>query len=238
MYSVQIDVYEGPMDLLLQLIKENEIDIYDIPIALITEQFINHVNKMAEMDMELSSEFLVMATILLEIKSKMLLPKMIDAEEEELDPRQELVDRILEYQKYKELSETFKDIEAECGIVCEKLKEDISEYMNEQLEIDFTLYEMVDILNNLLKRFNEEKNDISELTIHKDEYTVEHAVKRIKNKLFSHKEFVFTDLFIKNPVKSNIISYFIAILEMAKMRYIYLKQSKNHDNILISRREI
>lgn len=118
-YEVKIPVYEGPMDLLLQLIDDNEVDIYDIPIALITQQYLDYLNLAEEMDLELTSEFVLMACTLLSIKAKMLLPKppKIEEEEDEIDPRQELVDKLLEYKLFKEKAEVFKSMETKQAMV-------------------------------------------------------------------------------------------------------------------------
>lgn len=113
----KLDVFEGPLDLLLQLIEKNKIDIYDIPIAEITEQYLDYVNRLEEEDLDIVSDFLVMAATLLEIKSRMLLPRELDEEGEEIDPRAELVERLLEYKKYKYISRILREKEEDADRV-------------------------------------------------------------------------------------------------------------------------
>ena len=156
-----IDVFEGPMDLLLHLIDKAEIDIYDIPINVIAEQFLDYLRQMEELNLDVTSDFLVMAATLLEIKSKMLLPKDKASEDEspveEEDPRAELVKRIVEYKKYKNAAEELRLMETIQQKVFYKPKEDLSDFQDEQLEIEGLKIDLlVKSLSNIIKARNKE----------------------------------------------------------------------------------
>jgi Uncharacterized conserved protein len=160
-YKVRIEAFEGPLDLLLNLIDKNEIDIYDIPIHAVTDQFINYIQMMNEVDIEMASEFIVMASILLEIKSKLLLPKekiIQDGLEVEIDPRIDLVKKLEEYKLYKELSLTLKSMQEDHLKSFYKMQEDFSEYTNpidELKEIDLDKLSIT--FKNIIKRIEDQK---------------------------------------------------------------------------------
>ena len=155
-YALNIDSFQGPLDLLLHLIKESKMDIFDLKIEEITNQYLDYINKMEEMNLNIASSYLVMSAELLELKSRMLLPKHNNDEEEEVeDPREDLVNRLIEYQRYKDLTAEFKDLELERQMIYTKIPENIKEYVSDNQVInggDVTLDDLVDAFNKFLER--------------------------------------------------------------------------------------
>ena len=235
-YNIVLKTYEGPMDLLLDLIKENEIDIYDIPIFKITEEFLKYIENMKKLNLTLTSDFILMASTLLEIKSKMLLPKKEDLDEEveeEEDPRQDLVESLLEYKRYKEASEILKVQEEYESKSFYKLRTEIFS-MN---EMDFLKDSNVDKLSlaffNILKRYK----DKEVVGIEREYFKVEDAARKIKLALHKNKEIKFSALLVDIVYKVDVITYFLGMLELIKNEYILAEQSDNFADILIKERE-
>lgn len=235
-YNIVLKTYEGPMDLLLDLIKENEIDIYDIPIFKITEEFLEYIENMKKLNLTLTSDFILMASTLLEIKSKMLLPKKEALDEEvevEEDPRQDLVESLLEYKKYKEASEILKIQEEYESKSFYKLRTEIFSMS----EMDFLKDSNVDKLSlaffNILKRYK----DKEVVGIEREYFKVEDATRKIKLALHKNKNIKFSDLLVDIVYKVDVITYFLGMLELIKNEYIYANQSDNFADILIKERE-
>lgn len=235
-YNIVLKTYEGPMDLLLDLIKENEIDIYDIPIFKITEEFLKYIENMKKLNLTLTSDFILMASTLLEIKSKMLLPKKEDLDEEveeEEDPRQDLVESLLEYKRYKEASEILKVQEEYESKSFYKLRTEIFS-MN---EMDFLKDSNVDKLSlvffNILKRYK----DKEVVGIEREYFKVEDAARKIKLALHKNKEIKFSALLVDIVYKVDVITYFLGMLELIKNEYILAEQSDSFADILIKERE-
>lgn len=239
-YKIVLESFEGPMDLLLHLIDRAEIDIYDIPINEITEQYIEYIRGMEQLDLEVTSEFLLMAATLLEIKSKMLLPsKKSDAEQlemEEIDPRLELVQRLVEYKKYKNASQELQHFEQVQRKVYYKPKEDLS-FFSEEVEIEeMDLEELVKALNDLLEKNKNTPISIDINEIQKEEYTLEESMEKIKIELEEKGQVKFTDLFNINSNKSEIVTVFLSLLELIRIKYIKIFQEDNFSEIIISKR--
>lgn len=241
---VRLEVFEGPLDLLLYLIDKNKLDIYDIPIVLITEQYMEYIKNMQSRDMDIMSEFLVMAATLVRIKSKMLLPKDEDKEEEE-DPRQELVERLLEYKMYKFMSYELKDRQLDAQRVLFKqptIPEEIKNYEEEvnveELMEDITLAKLQEIFQSVIKKQVEKLDPIrSEFgRIEKEEVTladrmiyIQHfASTKEKNGVFS-----FRDLLESQSTKIETIVTFLGVLELMKIGVIQIKQETLFDDISI-----
>ncbi|MBW4828788.1 MAG: segregation/condensation protein A [Clostridiaceae bacterium] len=248
-YKVVLNTFEGPLDLLLHLIEKAKVDIYDIPISEITDQYMEYLNKAEEIDMEITSEFLVMASTLLEIKSKMLLPSVkeddegIQMEMEEVDPRMELVKRLVEYKKYKKAAEKLKAYEQRQNKIFYKPKEEISQYIIEDVEEDtilddIELGQLADILNNILKKrkIKTEPIDINE--IQRDEITLEECMEDLKFRLKLERKINFSQLFDEDTTNSEIIITFLSILELAKLRYIRIKQKNNFSDIVLIKKPL
>lgn len=236
-YKVTIDNFDGPLDLLLHLIKEQNIDIYDIKLEEITNGYLNYIKKMKELNLSIASEYLVMASELLEIKSKMLLPKKekIDEDNYEEDPKEALIEKLLLYKKYKEVTSTFKSLEKERKLVFSKAPENLNIYVKEEENNEsFSIDDLVDAFNELLKRKELEKPISTKIT--KKELSVTEKVSKIKNILKLKKTINFEDIF-EEESKQEIIISFLSVLEMVKKDEIVLRQDGNFKSIVISLKE-
>lgn len=237
-YTIKIENFEGPFDLLFHLIEKNKIDIYDIPIALITEQYIDYIEAMQEMDLEVTSEFLVMAATLIYIKSRMLLPKKIteDNEEEFADPREELVARLLEYKKYKEFAEELKEREKIHVLVYYKLPEIIEvENKNTQL-IGLNINDLVSAFKGILDKTAIEKQRNKEAfsqILVRDKVSVAKKIRDISKVLKNKKNLKFAELFETSSSKMEKVAAFLAILELIKLKRIIIEQKSNFSDIFI-----
>lgn len=246
---VKLEVFEGPLDLLLHLIEKNKVDIYDIPIVLITEQYLDYVSKMDTKDMDVMSEFLVMAATLVRIKSKMLLPVEEEEEEEEEefeDPRQELVERILEYKMYKYASYELKDRQVDAGRMVFKepsIPEEIQDFKEdvaiEDLLSDVTLAKLQGIFNSVMKKQVDKIDPIRSKfgEIEKEEISLEDHIVFLDSYAKEHKTFSFRKLLENGSGKTYVIVTFLGILEMMKMGKLTIVQENIFDDILITYRE-
>ena len=232
-YSIKIDAFEGPLDLLLHLIKEKNVDIYDISIEEITKSYLDYINKMEELNINVASSYLVMAAELMEIKSKSLLPKVESEEdnEEEVVSRENLINKLVEYKKYKEMTEVFKELEINRNNIYIKPPENINNYVNneiynEEIEID----KLVEAMKNFLNRKELEKPLKTKIT--NKEYSVKERKNSIRNIIRNKKRVEFTELF-EEYNKSYIAVTFLSVLELAKEHELKISQDKNFDNIFI-----
>ena len=232
--NIKINEFEGPLDLLLHLIKENKMDIMNIEVEKITEQYINYLNEQEKMNLEIASEYLVMASELLELKSKLLLPnpkQEEDSVEEEVDPRKELVNRLLEYQAYKEITKVLKEKEELRKEIYTKSPENIKQYIEEdtKLSSDITLDDLVEAFKKYLERKKESKPLKTKVTT--NEISVSSRRLEIKSILKEKPRVSFFKLF---PVfnKEYIVATFLAVLEMAKNKELKITQKKNFDDII------
>lgn len=241
-YKVTIDAFEGPMDLLLHLIDKAEIDIYDIPISLIAEQFIEYISEMEEINLDLASDFLVMAATLLEIKSKLLIPSRNNStdtqlEMEEVDPRAELVRRLVEYKKYKNAVEDLRTLETIQSKLYYKPKEDLIDIEDEKFELEgLNIDLLLKSLNNIVKKRKEENFTLDINEIQRDEYTLEECINDIKDKLENEKILRFSSLIQKDSSRKEIVTYFLSVLELISMKYIFVNQEEDFSDLIISRR--
>jgi segregation and condensation protein A len=228
-----IDEFNGPLDLLLHLVKESKMDILNIEIEEITNQYLAYLDKMEEMNLEVTSEYLVMASELMYIKSKMLLPKREEEEtdEEEIDPREELVNRLLEYEAYKEITKTLKEKEEIRSEIYTKAPGDIKEYMDQEVKLssELSVDDLVDAFKKFLQRKSEEKPIHTKVT--EKEITVSERRARIKNILHTKKRVSFFELF-EDYSKEYVVATFLAILEMAKEKELIISQEKAFDDII------
>lgn len=237
-YKIVLNAYVGPLDLLLSLIEKAEIDIYDIPINLITEQFIDHVYKMEENDLDLASEFLLMVATLLEIKSKMLLPyeKSEEDEEDGEDPRDELVRQLLEYKKYKEAAENLKEFEMVESKAYYKPQEDLSYLNDEEIEIGlFDLDLLVKSISKIIARRGLKEEILNVEEIQREEFTLDDCIDNIMFQLKFKEKFKFSMLIKEDSSINEIITYFLSVLELARLGTIYIKQDDNFSDILIKK---
>ena len=236
-YTITIDKFEGPLDLLLHLIKENDIDIYDIKIEEVAKQYLDYIKAMKEMNLSTSSEYLVMASELIEMKSKMLLPKKNVKEEDEYeeDPREVLIERLLAYKKYKEVTSEFKNLEMTRKLVFTKDPENLSYYAKEEDNKDnLGINDLIEAFNNLMLKKELDKPLATKIT--KKELSVSERVIKIRNIIKERKEINFEELF-NVATKEEVIVNFLSILEMVKDNEILLKQDNNFGGIVISLKE-
>ena len=219
--DLKINEFEGPLDLLLHLIKESKMNIFDIKIEQITDQYLKYIESQEKMNLEIDSEYLVLASELIEIKSKLLLPNEKVEDEEEEDPREELINRLLEYGAYKEITKTLKEKEELRQEIYTKAPSNIQEYIENNTEIksDITLDDLVDAFQKFLERKKESKPLSTKVT-----------EKEITNILKKKKKISFFELF---PVISReyIVATFLAVLEMAKNKELIITQNDTFDDI-------
>lgn len=232
MYEVTIDNFSGPLDLLLHLIKQSKMDIMNIKLEIIIDEYLEYINKMQNMNLDVASSYLVMASELLEIKSKMLLPRQDDEEEDEEDPKERLINRLILYQQYKDQIESFKELESERGTYYTKIPSNLDEYQTGEKKAlieNVTLDDLVKAFEDFLKRVDLEKPVHTKIT--KKELSVEDRIVNIKSKFKKQKRIDFFDLFeVKS--KEYVVVTFLAILEMAKNKELIIYQESNFDNIV------
>lgn len=246
--EVKLEVFEGPLDLLLHLIDKNKVNIYDIPIVLITDQYLSYVEKMDKGDLNLVSEFLVMAAMLLDIKSKMLLPKDPDVEElEEGDPRKDLIEKLLEYKMYKYASFELKDMQMDAEYSMYKeptIPKEIADYVppvdTKELMADITLQKLREIFNEVLKRQEDKVDPIRSKfgKIEKEDVNIEEKAAFVQEYIKTHKSFLFRQLLMESKSKMQIIVTFLVVLEMIKGGKVSVIQEHRTDDILINSLEV
>ncbi len=229
MYKFVINDFEGPMDLLLHLVRQSNIEIYDINLVDLVNQYLNFINEMEKMELNVASEYIVMAAELIELKSKSLLQHQEENIEEENDPREELINRLLEYKKYKEITSDFKLLEEERKTYFSKEPSSLKDYIvpNEE-KGDITL--LLNAFNEFLTRKKDE-HIVTKTTT--KEYSVTERAREIKKILRDKKQVHFRELFI-NSSRDYVIVTFLALLEMVKNNEINIKQDENYSDILIT----
>ncbi len=244
--EVKLQVFEGPLELLLFLIEKNKVDIYDIPIVLITDQYLAYLEEMKKQDMNTLSEFLVMAATLIDIKCRMLLPKEKDEEGQEVDPREELVQKLLEYKMYKHLADELADRHVDAARNFYKKKDippEVAEYIPptdySKLLDDVTLKLLREIFEAAMKR-QEDKIDPIRAgfgRIEKEEVNLEKKTGYILSYLKDHKKLSFRQLLEKQNSKQEVIVTFLVILELMKVGAVDIKQEESFGEIEITQNE-
>ena len=233
-YTVKLDIFEGPLDLLLYLIRKNEVDIYDIPIALITEQYLEYLDLMTVLNLDIAGDFLVMAATLAKIKSKMLLPPSVDSEEgeEEDDPRAELMEHLLEYQQYKEVADRLKNRELlEKDIFTRiQIEEHIPELDKNSAVIEARLFDLVDALKKVIER-KDLPGNLMEVAVEK--ISVREKIGEILSTVKKNQQIIFQSLFDGLSTKYEIVVAFLALLELIRLRAIKVFQVHPHGEIRI-----
>ena len=240
--SVKLEAFEGPLDLLLHLIDKNKVNIYDIPIADITEQYMEYVRKMQEENLDIVSEFLVMAATLLDIKCRMLLPKEVDEEGNEEDPRAELVEQLLEYKLFKAMAEELKGQQLDALKTYYRkpdIPEEVSGYtppvdLNEVVG-DVNLIKLNAIFADVMKRKEDKVDPVRSKfgKIEKEEVTMSEKLVDIKAFMMEHKSFGFRELLMKGASKVAVIVTFLVVLELMKTGFITVKQEGTCEQIYI-----
>lgn len=239
---VKLEAFEGPLDLLLHLIDKNKVNIYDIPIVTITEQYMEHIKAMEEKNLEVMSEFLVMAATLLRIKSQMLLPVEVKEEEEAVDPRQELVERLLEYKMYKYVSYELKDKQMDAQLLMFKpstIPNEIADFKEEidisKLLSDLTLAKLHSIFQSVMKRQVDKVDPIRSKfgKIEKEEINLSQKILEIQQYGIEHRTFSFKKLLERQTGKMEVIVTFLGVLELMKMQRIEICQNELFEDIMI-----
>ena len=240
--SYKLESFEGPLDLLLHLIEKNKVNIYDIPISMITDQYLEYVNHMEEESLDVVSEFLVMAATLLDIKARMLLPKEVNEEGEEEDPRAELVARLLEYKTYKYMSLELKDMELDAEKLFYKsptVPKEVKEY-EQPVDLDklldgVTLAKLQQIFNSVMRRQQEKIDPVRSTfgTIKKEPVSLEEKIASVMGYARKHRKFSFRGMLDRQKDKTEIVVTFLALLELMKIGKIHLTQENLFDDMMI-----
>lgn len=242
--KIKVANFEGPFDLLLHLIKKNKMDIYNIEIYKITNQYLKYLDDMKEMDLEVTSEFIVIAATLIEIKSKSLLPKVKVDEESEEDIEKKLRERLIEYRQIKAVSTFFKDRYLNSGEIYSKKPEIIEETKTSSDSVDFfknlTLIDLYNIYNNILENYHNKINNINvvQKKIYVDKYKVEDKMKELLDKFEDSKVISFKNIINLSESKLETVVTFLALLELIKLRMITVYQAGNFKEILMKRRVV
>ena len=237
-YDLKLDNFEGPLDLLVYLIDKNKMDIYEVKLSDITDQYVNYLKQQEELNLEIASEFVVMASTLLLIKSKSLLPKTVEDEAELTE--EELLRRIIEYKKYKEISKLFKENLNEYSKRFYKLP-DIVELPKRQLEKEFKPEDIIEKYKALIERNENKKNEnaknIEKIALH-ETYSVADKVRDIFRELTKRPKFVFNSLFkLSEKPKAEVVTAFSGVLELSRRNKVNTEQKKLFGDIVVSRRK-
>jgi segregation and condensation protein A len=230
--TIRLEAFEGPLDLLLHLIKKEEVDIWNIPIAHITEQYLEYLQIMKELNINLAGEWLMMAATLIYIKSRMLVPqepKGIGQEEQAEDPRNELVYQLLEHQKFKNAAEMLYTREEVENAVWNKPPSEALEDGDEVVAV--TLFELLRAFREVVLRFEA----TSVMEVEQDNITVEQKIEDIRKRFLVHDKLLFSSFFLEVRSKRHLIVTFLALLELVRMREIWLYQKKAFDDIQITK---
>jgi segregation and condensation protein A len=232
-YAIKLDIFEGPLDLLLYLIKKNEIDIYNIPIALVTEQYLSYLKMIKALNLDLAGEYLVMASTLIHIKSRLLLPPPEEPEEEEEDPRAELVRQLIEHKTFKEIAESLgsrplleRDVFTRAAVLPEELEKPTAD---EEELIEVSVFELIEAFHRIVSQLD--KKELMEIDLEKLSLT--DIINDIMEQLSVKKSLTFDDLLNERRDRRRIIYTFLALLELIKLRMIKAYQTSSFGVIRI-----
>lgn len=240
-FEVKLPLFEGPFDLLLFFIERDELDIYDIPISKITNDFLDYIHHLEHLNIEVASEFILVAATLMRIKSKMLLPRpQVDEQGNEIDPREELVKHLLEYKKYKSVVENFHKMEEtelmkeKRGNIMKELKA-LAETSNVEAELqDVDLFKLMTVFEKVLKRFEADKNKPVHQVIQYP-YTVDGQKKYLVEEVVKKKRLSFTELVEVYPTRIGVIFNFLAILELLAIGELTIQVGEGYNNFWIAK---
>ncbi len=236
-YKIKLPNFEGPLDLLLYLIRKHKIDIYDIPIAFILEEYLKYLSILEELNISLEGEFMEMAATLIQIKLKSLLPKTVEEEDE--DPRTELVNNLLAYQKVKETSEILQNLAEENRYYYYRSMDDEDKAEIKRTAVNYEItqenVDLYDLIKVLQQYIILKPQEVSE-NVSLDEYKVEEKIDELISLLKTHKKILFSDL-VKHSARTELIAFFFAILELMKRKTISVFQNKEFSDIHINRQK-
>jgi segregation and condensation protein A len=227
-YQVKLEIFEGPLDLLLHLIRKNEVDIFDIPIAVITDQYLEYLDMMKALNISVAGDFLVMASTLVHIKSKMLLPAREDEEEQE-DPRVEITRPLLEYLRFKEMAGELseRDVLAR-DVFARPLPQDLKrQLLTEEPLMDVSLFQLIDAFKKII----EERIPGAQLTMQADQWSLKDKIAHIMDLLKIRAFMYFSELFDQDRTISEFIATFLALLELIQMGLVRVLQPKPYEDI-------
>lgn len=242
--NIKIENFEGPFDLLLHLIKKSEMDIYDIKIHEITNKYLQYISKMKEMDLEVTSEFIVIAANLLEIKSRMLLPNIAEDEtaaDAESDPRKELISKLIEYKKFKSIAEVLRRKEEDFGVVFTKKAEIIEDANKDEDALDvlksITMLDLYNLYNALINKYYSKinKENVIQREIPVDAYKIEDKMEYLKQRICFGKKTMFSNILMSCENKMERVVTFLALLELIKLKNVKALQEKNFTDIYLER---
>lgn len=235
-FEIRLPLFEGPFDLLLFFIERDELDIYDIPIAKITQDFLHYIHQMEQLNIELSSEFILVAATLMRIKSQMLLPRpQLDEAGKEIDPRQELIQHLLEYKKYKSVIDAFARLEEERlkkevrGNLIFELKQIASAHQTDMELQHLDLYQLLRVYEQVMQRFRLASRHLTH-TVEQFPYTIEQQKQYLQQRLRSKTRLTFSEIVADNPKRIVVIFNFLAVLEMAHSGQIRLILGEGFNN--------
>jgi segregation and condensation protein A len=235
-YKIKIQKFEGPFDLLLFFIERDELDIYDIPIAKITKDFLEYIKELESLDIDVASEFILVAATLMSIKAKMMIPrKELDEQGNEIDPRAELTEKLLEYKKYKSTVQEFMNLEELRSLIFKRgnplveYKQLIDQVSYESELENISLYKLLQIFNNLMKNYDIEKNKIVH-KIYNYEYSIEGQQDYIRKALYTGKSINFKNIFENLENRIQAVVTFIALLELLNLHQIKVIQGEGVNN--------
>ena len=241
MYKVNLEVFEGPLDLLLFLIRKNEIDIQNIPIARLTQEYIEYLNLMEDLDLNVAGEFLVMAAHLMLIKSRMLLPSAPESGEdgEIEDPRSELVARLLEYKQFKEAAHSLQNLEGMQREIFGRLgaheaMKPSAEFLEEEQDLEVNLFDLLKAFQRILDELPE--NAVRE--IEREEVSTVQKINEILDMLEGVESISFYEAFKNAKDKTTVVTVFLAMLELARMKSVSIRQAQSFGEIRIYKKEI
>jgi segregation and condensation protein A len=241
-FEIKLPLFEGPFDLLLFFIERDELDIHDIPIAKITQDFLDYLHHLEQMNVEVASEFILVAATLMRIKAKMLLPRpVLDEEGNEIDPREELVKHLLEYKKYKSVIEELSQMELDRlsmesrGNLFKEIRQ-LSANVNVESEMqDLDLYKMMRVFERVMEKYQQEQNKPTHQVVQYP-YTIENQKNYLIRKIFKspNQRVSFTDIVDDKPEKIVVIFNFLAILELLQLRRVTLHLGEGFNNFWIT----
>lgn len=236
-YNIILERFQGPLDLLLHLIESAKVDIYDIPINEITNQYLEYIENMKTLDLEVTSDFLVMASTLLEIKSRNLLPKAVsEDDEDEVDPQEELIKQLIEYKRFKGISKILGDLEKKQLDVYYKPREDLNAYENNQeVDLDLDVELLASLFYEFLNKFEDKTPNINIEDIYGDEYYVDEYIDVILDGLKNKDKLKFSSLFKAENIRE-IVVLFLATLELIRMDKISVVQDYLYSDIIIRKK--
>ena len=238
-YTIKLPVFEGPLDLLLHLIREHKLDIYDIPIAEVTDQYLHYISLMESLDLNVAGEFFVMAATLLEIKSRLLLPvsPYEDESEEGMDPRAELVEKLLEYERFRNAAESLKGLEDERKHMYWRVTDELSGYDAPVIPLNLQAMDLILALQHMLAEVGAGQEEVT--SIERQKVTLRMKMSEILRKIRHAGDdgIGFRDLFTPHPDKTEIIMAFLALLELLRLGKINVRQKRALDELRIRARE-